>query len=224
MNLESLVRRFRVHTQDKADPYLFADEDVTEWLNEAQEQAAIRGRLILDDTTAEVCRIDLTVGTQSYLLHESVFEIVNARLRNANDSEHEDNRLTLVSREWLDENMPYWRECTEKARYAIQDDTRIRLVGTIPEDSWIQMEVYRLPLCPMAGDNDEPEIHKSHHEHLLDWAYHQAYMVPDSEFFDIDKSKRAEEDFTKYFGLEPDSDMRRITRHDIYHHNTSVLP
>lgn len=224
MNLETLIRRFRVMTQDKLQPYLFQDEDVIDWLNEAQEQAAIRGRLIMDDTTPEVCRIDLTVGTQSYELHETVFEIVNARLRNANDSEYEDNRLFIVSREWLDENMKYWRECTEKAKYAIQDDKRIRLVGTFPADSWIDLEVYRLPLCPLMNDPDEPEIHRSHHEHLLDWAYHQAYMVPDTEVFDPEKSRRAEAEFTAYFGIEPDSDMRRITRHDIFHQNTTVLP
>jgi hypothetical protein len=224
MTLESLIRRFRVMTQDKAEPYLFADEDVTEWINEAIEQAAVRGRLIMDDTTTEVCRIDLTVGTQTYPLHEAVFEIVNARLRNATDDEYEKNRLSIVSREWLDEKMPYWRTYTEKAKYVIQDDKRLRLVGTFAEDSWIELEVYRLPLCPLVGDYDEPEIHKKHHEKLLDWAYHQAYMVPDTEVFDPEKSRRAEQDFTAYFGIEPDSDLRRITRHDIYHQNTSVLP
>jgi hypothetical protein len=111
--------------------------------------------------------------------------------------------------------MPKWREDTKPAEYFIQDDTKIRIVGTFPEDAWVQLECYRLPLFPMQGDADEPEIHKAHHEHLIDWALHEAYSIPDTETYDPEKARRAEADFTAYFGPLPDSDMRRMTREDV---------
>ena len=66
-------------------------------------------------------------------------------------------------------------------------------------------------------------FHKAHHEHLIDWALHRAFSVPDSEMFDANRAAQAEEAFTAYFGPLPDSDMRRITRHDVVHHNTVYL-
>ena len=66
-------------------------------------------------------------------------------------------------------------------------------------------------------------FHKAHHEHLIDWALHRAFSVPDAETFDQHRADLAERAFTEYFGLLPDSDMRRITRHDVVHHNTVYL-
>jgi len=215
MNLEGLIRRFRVQTRDRQEPYLFSDEEVTDWLNDAQDQACIRGRLIREDVAEEVVEIPLTVGTTTYMLHESVYEIITARILWDDINKDDIKALKLVSREWLNRYMPKWREDTKPAEYFIQDDTKIRIVGTFPADSWVQLECYRMPLFPMQGDADEPEIHKAHHEHLIDWALHEAYSIPDTETYDPEKARRAEADFTAYFGPLPDSDMRRMTREDV---------
>lgn len=226
MTLEDLIRRFRVKAQDKAAPYLADDEVVTDWLNDAVEQAAIRGRLLREDANDDICRIDLTSASQhTWPLHESVFEIINIRLCTVNDAPDEDTRLWLVSREWLDREVPQWRtNFTERAKYAIQDENTLRIVGTFPVGAWLQMEVYRLPINPLVGDSDSPEIHRAHHEHLLDWALHEFYAIPDTEFYDSKRSEQHEQAFTDYFGPLPDSDMRRTTRHDLFHGNEVILP
>ena len=223
MNLENLIRRFRVALRDTAVPYLVSDEDATDWLNDAQDQACIRGRLIRDDFTADVVRIDLTVGQHSYPLHASAYELSSVRLIHA--SGEKPTELPILSTEWLDRNRPGWRdEDDKKAMAVIQDDTRLRVVGTFEVGDYIALECYRLPLLAMANDNDEPEIHAAHHIHLIQWAIHKAMSVPDSESFDPNKAERAEAEFTAHFGLHPDSDLRRITRHDTEHHSYSVLP
>lgn len=222
MNLEGLIRRFRVKTRDRQEPFLFSDEEVTDWLNDAQEQACIRGRLILEDANEEVTIIDLTPGTGAYPLHEGVCEIVSAHILWRGMNRDDIKPLGLVSREWLNRYKPNWREDNNPAEYAIQDDTRIRIVGTFPADAWMQLECYRLPLYPMISDADEPEIHKAHHEHLIDWALHEAYSIPDTEVFDPEKARRAKAEFTAYFGLPPDSDMRRMTREDVPHANEVI--
>jgi hypothetical protein len=222
MTLEELIRRFRVAARDTVQPYLFADEDITDWLNDAQEQACVRARLILDDATTDVTRIALTVGTHTYALHESVYELIALRLIHASDEPP--TPLTIQSREWLDLNMPEWRESVYPAEIVIQDDTSIRVVGTFVAGDRIDIECQRLPLEPLANDNDAPEIHKAHHVHLIDWALHRGFSIPDSEFFDAAKAEKAEAEFTRYFGPLPDADMRRITRHDVEHANYSILP
>lgn len=225
MNLESLIEQFRVLAKDRSAPYLVETQDVVDWLNEAEAEAAIRKRLIRDDTTAEVCEIDLTVGTRKYALHPSVYEIINIRLLPGNGDETRD--FTLRSREWLDANQPSWRtwHTTQRipARIAIQDDTTITLAGFVELDDKLLIECYRTPLVPMEADDSEPEIHGMHHLKLVQWALHRAFSVPDNDLFDPQKSERAEQEFTKYFGLRPDADARRKTRIDVPHHNVSPL-
>jgi hypothetical protein len=78
----------------------------------------------------------------------------------------------------------------------------------------------------MTADNTlgKPEIHQAHHEHLLQWALHKAFGIPDSDGFDPGRSALAERAFTAYFGPMPDSDLRRETRSDVPHHNILILP
>lgn len=81
----------------------------------------------------------------------------------------------------------------------------------------LTIEAYRLPAKVMSAPGHEPEIHEASHEHLIQWALHKAFSVPDSEAFDPQRATKAEDAFTAYFGPLPDSDMRRITREDTPH-------
>lgn len=222
MTLDDLIRRFRVAARDTVTPYLFADEDVTDWLNDALEQACIRARLLRDDSTEAVTRIALTVGTHTYQLHETVYEIIIARLIHANGEPP--TTLPIVSREWLDRNAPDWRETTNPADCLIQDETTVRVVGTFAAGDRIDLECYRLPLEPLASDADEPEIHRANHVHLIEWALHRGFSIPDAETKDDARASEHEAKFTAHFGPMPDADMRRMTRHDVEHHNVSILP
>jgi hypothetical protein len=77
MNLEDLIASFREDSTDKLEPYLWEDETVTRWLNEAQDEAAVRGRLLLDDSTPAVTTIAVSAGQASYQLHAKVYEIAH---------------------------------------------------------------------------------------------------------------------------------------------------
>ena len=221
MTLEDLIRRFRVLSLDNVTPPFWADEDITDWLNEAQNEACIRARLIREDELEAVCSIPLTPGTHTYALNPLVYEIISLWIKPASGRKRP---VTLRSREWLDHHLPEWRECPRPAEIAIQDDTTVRIVGAVEAGDTLELECYRLPLRPMANDTDKPEIHLAHHQHLIDWALHRAFSVPDAEAFDPNRAALAEQAFTRYFGPLPDSDMRRITRHDQQHHNEVFLP
>lgn len=221
MNLKELIRRFRTLTHDKAEPGFWSDEELKDWFNDAQEQACIRGRLLRDDATSAVVQIALEPSQRTYPLHESVYEIISITLRGRSGP----RAITLKSREWLDEYNQDWRDEQERpAVWAIQDETSLRIVGRIEEGDVLHLDVYRLPLELLSLSTDEPEIHKASHVHLIDWVLHQAYSVPDTEAFDPQRSALAEQKFTSYFGELPDSDMRRMTREDVPHHNRAILP
>lgn len=221
MTLEELIRRFRTLAVDKVQPYLFDDEDVIDWLNDAQRQACIRGRLLREDANLAVCEIALDPSQKTYPLHKAVYEIINARIVPVSGRSRP---VFLASREWLDENMPGWRDDHGPAEFAIQDDTSIRVSGAITAGDKLAIECYRTPLKLLANDTDKPEIHEAHHEHLIQWALHKAFSVVDAETFDAQRSERAENEFTRYFGTLPDSDLRRVTRIDVPHHNAAILP
>lgn len=123
--------------------------------------------------------------------------------------------MLLKTREELDRIRPDWRDRSDsRPRFAVQDDTRITLVDRPSAPGTLYLEGYRLPLKALANDNDKPEIHQGHHRHLVHWALYRAFSKPDAEGIDPARAARSEAAFTDYFGLSPDSDLRRSTRSD----------
>ena len=222
MTLEDLIRRFRVLAQDTEQPFLWSDEAVMDWLNDAHAQACIRGRLIREDENPAVCQIALAPGQHTCPLHASVYELINLRIKGSGT---EPSRpMSIKSREWLDANVCDWRDMDEPSPWLIQDDTTLRVVGAIQAGDVLHLECYRLPLKQLANDMDKPEIHAAHHVHLIQWALHKAFSVPDADGFDAARSAAAEAEFTAYFGPMPDSDLRRRTREDVPHVNKAYFP
>lgn len=217
MILSELIRRFRAAAFDKEQPYLFSDEDITDWLNDGVKEAAIRGRLIHDSTTTEVCTISTQPNVSVYALHESLYEIDSIHWLSADDP-YNANPLCLTSQEEMGDIWHDWRTREPNSpEYVIQHDTNIRIVPAPNVAGAIALEGYRTPLVPMTLDTDRPEINIIHHEYLIQWALHKGFKSPDAETFDLNRAALAEQEFTEYFGERPDSDLRRITRHDVPH-------
>ena len=208
MNREALRRRVRVLAQDLNDPPLWADEDVNDWLEDAQREAAIRARLLRATPAAnpDLCQFAVTASVAAVQLPASVYEISYASWDHA--------KLPVVSREWLDTERADWRQLpNDEPQYIIQDGQQLQLVPAPGIDGTLRIEGYRLP-TPMAEDADEPDIPQVHHRHLIQWALHIGYSIPDADLFNPEKSARAEDEFTRYFGPRPDADLRASTRHD----------
>lgn len=222
MDLKALIHRFRTLADDQEEPPFWSNEDVARWLSDGQEQACIRGRLLLEDARDAVCRIVLEPGRQVYKLHRALYELLDVRIRPAVGGSS--RPLSLVTREWLNAEVPHWRDCDQPARFAIQAETSLRVVGGIAPGDVLYLEGYRLPLVALKDDSDTPEIHEAHHVALVQWALFQAFSVPDADTFDPNRAKLAEETFTRYFGPLPDSDLRRATRQDVPHHTVAVMP
>lgn len=219
MTLEDLIIQFREDADDLVAPYLWDSAWVTRWMDEAQVEAAIRGRLIYEASNLSVCEIAVVPGQAVYPLHPALYEI--GRMEFSATSQTMPDIVTLQNREELNRFQPDWRTKTDDARirWAIQDDKRIQLVYKPQAAGLLRIEGYRLPLKALADDGDTPEIHAAHHRHLVQWALHRAFSKPDSETVDPKRAELALMEFTRYFGARPDADMRRQSRPDQPQHN-----
>ena len=200
MNLGELIANFRVDERDTAAPYNWPDEDLTRWFNEAVEEAAIRKSLIREELT-----LTLTAGDTGVTIPARVVEVRTARIV-------EGGRTY-----WLDPTDRYeqdrlhrdWRDIIERPTAFIHDDSSITLNRIVAASGELKLECYRVPVNPMADDNDEPEISAAHHRRLDGWVRYRAYMVPDSDFGDKKRAEQGIADFEDYFGRRPDADHRR---------------
>lgn len=221
MNLEQLTERFRVDADDLIAPYLWEPEWVTTWFAEAEAEAAVRARLLLDDYTPAVTQIAVTAGVYSYALDSRVYEIARLGFTPATGRATEPY---LTSREKLDRDRPGWRALPPgDPCYAIQTDTRLRLVPIPAQAGVLRLEAYRLPLKALAKDGDKPEIHEAHHIHLVQWVLYRAFSKPDADARDPGRAATALDNFERYFGPRPDADLRRSTRQDEVQANVSYI-
>lgn len=225
MTLADLIARYRLDANDKAEPYFLSDEDVTGFVNDALREACVRGRLIHESLSPDVCSITVQAGVAVYPLHPALYELTYVGFYSADGSLP--HMLPVVSTEWLDSRLPDWRSSTGSPRYVVQDDTSLRIVPSPDGFGTIKLEGYRAPLEPLLladKDTARPEIHEAHHANLIQWVLHRVFSIPDMEMFDPNRAAIAGEAFTRYFGIRPDADMRRLTREDVPHHVEAFWP
>lgn len=217
MNTIELIRAFRVATDDREQEYLFDDLMVRDWLREAEDEAAIRRKLIFEGSNPQMCEIKTVPGTQTYKLHPRWHLVTAAFLLDDGCSPRHRVPLTLRSRDALNQQCPNWRVDDQRAPWAAaRQDGSLEVAGRISRPGTLFLEGYRLPMRPME---DRPEIHDAHHRHLIDWALFRAYSVPDTEVLNPTASQLALARFEAYFGLRVDADLRRDTVDDQEHHN-----
>lgn len=215
MTLAELIASYRTSANDKVAPYFVTDEELRSFFNEAEREAAIRGRLIHEAADRSICQVKVTSGRSVYSLHAKLYELSHCAFRL--DDEAGRNPVRLVSTEWLDANVRDWRDSQGVPEYATQADKTIRLVPAPNIEGLLLLEGYRLPKADMEGPSDEPEINAAHHSVLVQWALHRAFSIPDAEIFDPARAAAAESTFTDYFGLRPGAGLRRATREDVAH-------
>lgn len=221
MTLEELIAQFRVDTNDLVAPYLSSDVNITSWLNEAEQEAAIRARLIHDVSTPAVCSVAVTAGVGVYPMHAAVLEITRAGFTPTGASAQ--YAMYPTDRVEMDRSHPDWRTQTDIPRYVIQTDTTLQ-IGYLPSTSGtIALECYRLPLKNIEDNASEsPEIGRVHHRHLIQWALHRCYSRPDAEINDPGRAAKAEAEFTRVFGLRPDADYRRASQANRPQNNKAI--
>lgn len=196
MNLLQLRTSTRAQVDDTVVPYLCADSLLTEFANEAQEEACRRALLLLDSSTAEVCSITVGAGSEFAQLDDRVILVRKVRVVGQPDFLVKTRRADLDQQgtTWLDE------EGEVCAWVPDMETGKLRLYRKPTEDIVLQLTVVRLPLEEMAADDDVPEVKLQMHRQLIHWMRYRFYSLPDTEQNDPKKADAALAAFEAQFG------------------------
>jgi len=229
MTTEELIAMYRLLADDGVVPYRVDDATIQTLLLEGEAEAAVRARLLTDTAT-----IAVSPAKSLYAMPEEFYELAHVAFVNADGARYP---LKLVSAEYLDQSavpdptriypplgtgypasapVENWRDATGTAPiFAVQSDVSLRLVPIPLESGTLVLEGYRLP---RRYPDEDPEISLAHHAYLVYWALYRTFSITDEDHFDQQRASIALGEFTQYFGIRPDADLRRTTRHDTPHH------
>ena len=204
MNVVALFDRFRTDVADVAAPYLWADDEVWEYIDEAQKMfCRLEGGI--PDSRSDITQIAATEGEEWGDLSPRILKIRDARRLS-------DARPVAVLNV---EDIPAAAAGNDYGapRGLRLDDTQgpvcsfivgmekdaVRWVPIPVADDVVALTVYRLPLEVISGENPaELEIDEQHHRSLLMWMKHLGYSKQDAETFDKGKAADFENAFRGY--------------------------
>jgi hypothetical protein len=185
MNLDAIRRESRFRLKDEAKQGKFwSDEWLDGVINEAEQEACIRARLI-EDSSSEASSLEITTDEMRYALHPSVIDVLSCELES--NAGHPIAGWTLTETELVFDDFPE------------ADDTLL-------------MTVIRLPLKSMVKNSDCPEIRPHHHIKLVDWVEFRAYGIHDADGFDPQGSAKGYDRFEASFGPRPTANVQRKQR------------
>ena len=198
MNLAQLRELARADLDDRVEPYLWSDEDLDEFANDAHIEAARRARLLRDSTTTAVARITLVPDQSLYSLHASVVRVDRARIEGRAEP------LAFVLLRDADRCLPGWEDYESATPTALIPDFQSGTIALVPapaEAGTLHLTVIRTPLAEMNDDADEPEIPPHAHRALRHWMVFRAHLNPDSQKLDKKRAAEALALFEAEFGV-----------------------
>lgn len=191
------MQLFRTETDDLVAPYLWSDDELIDFANDAELEAARRARLLVDSSTLAICRLTVTAAAGGLVaLDDRVQFVRSVRFPGRLPL----RRMTMQDMNNLD---PYWQDRTPGMPLAFIPDyeTGKLLFWPAPSaDMTAQMTVVRDPLKAMAKEEDSPEIAPRFHRSLRFWMLFRAYGKQDAEANDPKKAADALALFEQEFG------------------------
>ena len=223
MLLVELVKVLRVqYLDDVAEPYLWRDPELVSYIIQAQDEACERAKLIIDETTPEICEIPVQKGVMGYSLDDRVIIVKRAAFGTSRSFSYA--LKGPITRQELDETHPGWHlRPGQVASFICEDNGEITFAPPSREDGTAYLQVSRYPLNRLtlnstAGSGTAglgityPEVPSRYHLKMLDWAAHLAFLKNDSETFNIAKADKYEASFERKFGKPVSAKTQRFMR------------
>lgn len=198
---------------------LYADPQLMRYLDEAQVEAVLRTRRVVDSTTPEVCTITLVAGQRSYSLHEAVVVAQRVQYRPAEASQ----RFEVLDRkttDWLDAYDRHWQNLTGRPHYCVQDiEQRTLTLNREPTASTLgtlALTVWRRPLDAerLLSPGRSPIIPLDDRMKLAHWVCYRAFSHKDSELNDPSRAADHLAQFSAHFGPRPSAAQIRALATD----------
>lgn len=199
MRWERIKTLFRQRVEDTVGPpYMWSEEEVEEYAEAAQLDAARRAHLLVTSSKAPA-RALVVAGLAAVDLDRRVVFIRRARLAS------QTTPLFIRTSRAMDDTVPGWesaRPGTPQVLIPDGENGAVRLYPPSAKDDELQMTVVHEPLKPVvdADPDAEPEIPERYQRALVHGMAALAYLRPDSETFSPDGAAKAEALFEAEFG------------------------
>lgn len=180
MTTQELIDLFRGLSADNEYKFLYSDETLVRLAAEAEKEAAVRARLLVDSITPDLCVYDIAKDTQYRSLDPRIVFVRRVKLGS------KEIPLTKIHRKDLDLYAPGWEDmpADDTTSYCLNYQSgRIYFHSRLPADDTIRLTVVREPLAPLAlsGPAINPEIPAYYHEKLVYWMFWRALSTRDVE-------------------------------------------
>jgi hypothetical protein len=203
LTLKDLRRRARNRLDDKVAPYLWDQEELDDYINDALRDAAIRANLVVEDDYS----IAITAGTTKYALPSSTLKVKSVRL--ASNLEYTLTESSIRQQEQYyggraDITGTPLRYALDKTKTGTGEDYGIRVraitfLETPDTADTAYVDIVRLPAL-LESEYDAPEIDEIWHSDLIFGIEGYAYLKQDADTYDPKKSEKAFERFEARFG------------------------
>lgn len=197
MKLGDIILQARAELDDQAEPFLWPDDELQGYANEAEQEACRRSRLLIDSTTTAITQMTVTLGDPMITLDSRIIFVRRARLSG------QDAPLARSTVREIDAFIPGWEDVSNSTPLAMITDYetgKLRLYPPPVAAGTLKLNVYRLPLLDMNENTDSPEINARFHRSLIHWIKYRAYLKKDSETHDPDEASKALALFEQDFG------------------------
>lgn len=213
--LASGMLRDRSDLMSGPDDYLWSDEQLVRYINEAEGILARKGLVIRDASTASVVEVALATGVTQYTLHPSVIAVVSAKFTGdvgdlaraghsaLNSYQHPDPLyFDPAQLSVLPPGKPL-AFSTDEQLDAASGKTGVVSLRVYPapnadyDGSIINLRTVRKPLKTLTVDDLEssPEVPEEYHLGLLDWAAYRALRNSDSDAGAVEKADKYKTEF-----------------------------
>ncbi|HRD50283.1 MAG TPA: hypothetical protein PL166_11895 [Candidatus Contendobacter sp.] len=201
--------------------------DLIQWLADAEDEACLRARLLVDDTTPHVARLPVAPGVAELPLSPWVIDVTRAQLESQPDP------LLRAAPDALDARRPGWDRLAGTPRSYCLDGSRLVLTPIPVAPDTLRLRVIRRPLAPLGATiwtgapaiwsiaqvraaaeiwTMTPEIAPIWHGRLLNWVCAEAYAKADSETANAAVSADYRARFERDFGPRPSIRAQRQQR------------
>lgn len=209
MNLKELRDACRQMLDDQVAPYLWSDDTLTRFLNNAVREVCFRARMLRADPRSLPSLCSITVDPSAggrFLLDPSIIAIRSGSLSDGAQP------LWAVSSHDMDDREPGWdagRVETGEPYYMVMDleQKGVQLWPVPPPGTpvTVLLRAWRVPIASelMKQDDDEPVVILPDPEELKHWVAHEAYLIKDADTYDPASADRHLGYFEARFGARP---------------------
>lgn len=218
MTADEIIALFRTETADIETPYLWTDDEVITYLNDAYFMMA---RFLggTSDATSAICTVAYSAAATSIALDASIIRVVRAfRASDGVEISVIENTDTPLVRNSAGE-LALLRvgSTTGAVQFLVlgADPLSAKLHPIPTAGDSLRLQLRRLPTVALvAGTNVPLDVRAEHHMHLIKWMKSMAYRKQDTETFDMDRAQLNEALFLQYCSqaVHEQERMRRKSR------------